>query len=131
MVILSAELPSITAFKHLGTGVINHVRRIDTLVTVIKSPGISKSLLPISLVAQIRLALLSYCLHQALSFDRAQMPLEFVRLDEGGCFTHQVLLALVVLARRVQSALWTPVVVQHVTLKVYCRVFKLFKPFIL
>ena len=137
LVILRVKLSSITALicsKNLWTGVINHVRCllvIYTLVSVMKCSGISKGLLTIPLISEESLTLVSHSLHQALSLDRAQVRLELLTLNELRCLTHQVVLAFVVLAWRKKCAFWAPIVVKHVTLQVDGWIFKLFKPFIL
>ena len=71
--------------------------------------------------------MLSHCLHKALSLHWAQMSLKLVRLNEAIRVTHQVILTLIVLARGKKGALWAPVVVKKVALKVHGRVFKFFK----
>ena len=94
LVILRAELSSIAALlrsKHLGAGVIDHVRCllvVHTLVSVMKCSGISKSLLTISLISEISLTLVSHSLHQTLSLDGAQVSLELLTLDEMRCLAH-------------------------------------------
>ena len=124
LVILRAELSPIAALlrsKHLGAGVIDHVRSlvgVYTLVSVMKCSGISESLLTISLISEISLTLVSHSLHQTLSLDGAQVSLELLTLDEMRCLTHQVVLTLVVLAWREKGAFWAPIVVKHVALQV-------------
>lgn len=94
LIILRAELSSIAALlcsKHLGAGVIDHVRClvvVYTLVSVMKCSGISKGLLTIPLISEVSLTLVSHSLHQALSLDGAQVSLELLTLDELRCLTH-------------------------------------------
>ena len=77
LVILSAKLSPIAALlciKHLWAGVIDHVRclvLVYTLVSVMKCSGICKSLLTIPLISEVSLTLVSHSLHQTLSLNRA------------------------------------------------------------
>ena len=68
---------------------------------------------------QILLALFSYRHHETLALLGAQMTFEVVRGYDAPRAREQVLLRLIVLARRHEGALWAPLVVEQVALEVH------------
>ena len=61
---------------------------IDTRVAVMECVRVTEGLLPISLISEIGLTLLSHCLHEALTLHWAKMCLKLVRFNEVGGLTH-------------------------------------------
>lgn len=69
------------------------------------------------------------CVHQAPDLLRAHVLLELLRMDKFLGIHHDLLGALVVFAWRMKCALWTPLVENHISLQVNCRLLKLIEPF--